>query len=997
MKKISGWIGRLIWLGASAAGIIAPSGNGKASLSGKPTDLGIKNAAVSQRLSGQWKLAVDPENKGRGEGWFNGIQPESREAVVPGVIQQVFPGYHGVAWYWHTFATKLSPSLGDRVLIRFGAVDYLAEVWINGKRAGSFEGGETPFEFDVTSLLYAERNNLLAVRVLNPTDAPIDGYVLSETPHRHKSMVPVPGRRFNSGGITCPVELRLVPSTYITDVFVRPDVRTGYIGVTLSVRNCGPLAALGTLDLEVGPATGGDLLQVAGQEAEFPPGLSRHDLTLSIAQPRLWSLDDPFLYLVTARLNSTSKKSHRQSVRCGFRDFRIVDGYFHLNGKRVFLKSSHTGTVEPIGMTVSVVADFGRRDIVYAKASGFNAVRFLAGVASTEQLDLCDELGLMVYEESMAAWKLEDSPSMPERFDRNTSDMIRRDRNHPSVVIWGLLNETEAGPVFRQAVGFLPKLRDLDPTRLVLLNSGRFDEDLSIGSASNPGGRKWEHVWGAEDPNSAKRGARSLSATDTGGAMGDFHAYPSAPHTPEVIRSLRNLGRDTKPVFLSEYGIGTQSDVIDEWRHFEQVGARPDLEDGSWYREQSEKFAADWKRLGFDDVYPFPEDLLRESQRLNARQRTIGFDLIRSNPRISGYSLTGNLDFSMTGQGLWTLFRKWKPATFDAVSDGWSPLRWSLFVDPLHVYSGRRVTLEAVLASEDVLKPGEYRARFRVFGPRGPVWEKETVVTIPNPPTLSVPAMRETFELKGPAGRYLLAANLEGGGAPTGGRLAFYVSDSTDLPQGQGRLALWGLDKKAERWLTARGFDCHPLAAGISSQPEVILVGKPADAESNSGRWESLSARLAEGSTVVFLSGQIFKEGGAGMAWLPLKKKGVCRTHQDGIFHRENVAKRHPVFDGLQGPGIMDLDYYGPVIPHETFEGQGTPDETIAASFTTGNPYEPRGYAWGLLIGMYKAGPGRIILSTPFVLENLDQHPAADRLLLNLVRYAQGESVWKSP
>ncbi|GEM_PF-1269279 len=70
----------------------------------------------------------------------------------------------------------------------------------------------------------------------------------------------------------------------------------------------------------------------------------------------------------------------------------------------------------------------------------------------------------------------------------------------------------------------------------------------------------------------------------------------------------------------------------------------------------------------------------------------------------------------MTGEGLWTFWRQWKPATFDAVSDGWSPLRWCLFADPLHGYSGREITIEAVLANEEVLKPGEYPVRFRGAG-----------------------------------------------------------------------------------------------------------------------------------------------------------------------------------------------------------------------------------------------------------------------------------------
>jgi hypothetical protein len=988
-------IRRLIWIAALVVGTIFLSGYSRISGKKKPKEVQVKNTVTTQTLNGLWKLAIDPQNKGRDEGWFNNIPPESKEAVVPGVIQQVFPAYHGVAWYWHSFSPDFSRGLNDRVLIRFGAVDYLADVWINGKHAGTFEGGETPFEFDITNSLKTGGENLLAVRVLNPTDKPIDGYVLKETPHRNKTFPPRSGSSLNSGGIMYPVELKLVPATYITDVFVRPDIKTGNIAVTISVRNSGQ-ATSGTIDLEVAPASGGDILQVVEKQAEFPAGLSEDELTISITQPHLWKLDDPFLYRVTANLTTASKQTHQHSVRCGFRDFRIVDGYFYLNNKRIFLKSTHTGNAMPIGQLVSVVGDFDRRDILYAKASGFNIVRTMAGVASPAQLDLCDELGLMVYEECFASWCLEDSPKMTERFDHNTTSMVRRDRNHPSIAIWGLLNETNDGPVFEHAVGFLPKLRDLDSTRLVLLSSGRWDGQFAIGSASNPGSSEWQPVWGVESPNAAK------SSLSTGGILGyvsktgDAHFYPGTPQSLQTDKIIRELGHENKPVFLSEYGIGSQSNVINEWRHFEQVGARPDLEDGSWYREQSEAFMADWKRLGFDNVYPFPEDMLKESTRLHARQRTIGFNCIRSNPKLCGYNLTGMLDHGLCGEGLWTLFREWKPSTFDAVSDGWSTLRWCLFVNPLHVYSGRTVTVEAVLANEDVLKPGDYRARFRVFGPNGPVWEKESVVKVPDPSILAVPAIHETFELKGPAGQYTFAANLEEGGAPTGDKLEFYVSDPEILPQCKGKVALWGIDKKAEQWLTSHGLVCQQLTSDISAQREVILVGKPADAETNPKMWENLSNSMAKGSTVVFLSGQIFTKGTAGIAWLPLKNKGICHTIFDWLYHLECVAKHHQVFDGLQGPGIMDWDYYGPVIPHEIFEGQETPDETIAASFATGNYNYPRGYGSGLLIAMYKVSEGRMVLSTPYVLENLDLHPAADHLLLNLVNYAQGRSIKKN-
>ena len=129
---------------------------------------------------------------------------------------------------------------------------------------------------------------------------------------------------------------------------------------------------------------------------------------------------------------------------------------------------------------------------------GFNAIRFIAGVATRYQLDLCDEIGLMVYEESYAGWCLADSPQMKERFDRSTAEMIRRNRNHPSVTMWGLLNETSDGPVFRHAVATLPLVRSLDDSRLVMLNSGRWD------AGGNETAQAGLEIWrrpGSADPN----------------------------------------------------------------------------------------------------------------------------------------------------------------------------------------------------------------------------------------------------------------------------------------------------------------------------------------------------------------------------------------------------------------------------------------------------------------------------------------------------------------
>ena len=950
-----------------------------------------------QTLSGTWRLAADPENKGREERWFEKIQPGAEEAPVPGIIQQALPGYHGVAWYWRTFRTGRAVGADERCLLRFAAVDYMGDVWVNGRRVGGHEGGETPFEVDVTKAVRRGRQNLVAVRVLNPTNEPIDGVVLGQTPHDNRRMPHKFGAAFNIGGITGPVELVIVPAVRVADLFIRPELARGDVRISITVRNDADKAAKGKLLASVGPAMSGEVVTGSELTASIPSGESAHEMKLRVDDPHAWSLDDPFLYLATVRLEARAPKAkfrHEKSVRCGFRDFRVIDGYFHLNGKRIFLKSSHTGNHFPMGQVTPVDPDLMRRDLIMAKASGFNMIRWIAGMARPEQLDFCDEIGLMVYEEHLGSWQLEDSPDMARRYDLSTREMILRDRNHPSVTIWGMLNETRDGPVFRHAVQTLKLVRSLDDTRLVLLSSGRWDCDPSIGSVSNPGGDRWEHVWGAEAPRAPRPDSQwhPARAGYFEGA-GDAHVYPPVPHGPQTIRFLRTLGRDTKPVFLSEYGIGSQINVIDEWRHYRQAGARDDLEDASLMRSMCRKFEKDWKRLGMEDVYPFPEEMLLESQRLHCRQRLLGFDAVRSNPRICGYNVTGLLDHGYTGEGLWTFFRRWKPGIADALSDGWAPLRWCLFVTPLHTYARRKIVVEAVLANEDVLQPGRYRVRLRVFGPEGNVWAKNLTVRVPRPaagsmPPMAIPVYKGELRLVGPAGQYTFAAEMDRA-APAGGRLTFFLSDRTNLPTVKGEVTTWGISGRACRWLEQRGLACRPFGQSSAKRREVILVGDLTKMKTVPNQWQQLVACMARGSVAVFLSPTAFAQGKDSTYWMPLKKKGQCTRFFEWLYHHEWVAKRHPIFDGLPAPGVMDWDYYGEILSCYGFEGLNTPDDVAAASIGTGSWHHPGGYGSGLLVGAYDLGHGRFVLNTFAILENLDTNPAADRLLVNLIRYAR--------
>jgi hypothetical protein len=957
--------------------------------------------AVVSLEGNSWRVAADPNNTGRDQGWSKGPTSEAKPVRVPGILQEALPGYHGVAWYWREFIGPKQAFPNGRCLIRFHAVDYLTQVWVNNIPVGGHEGGETPFTLDITGAINLEGTNHLAVRVLNPKAEPIDGIVLDETPHRNKvpSGIGV-GGSYNSGGITEPVEVFWTPAVRVDDVYVRPDWKSGEARVQVTILNTSGATLPGHLQLAITPALANESVAAMSLERDLPAGTSQIECVLKVGQPRLWQLEDPFLYRLTTRVTpAAGKETHEHSVRFGFRELRVDKGYFRLNGRRIFLKSSHTGNHCPVGAIVPPAnpMDLLRKDLVYMKACGFNTVRFIAGVAHPYQLELCDEIGLMVYEENLSAWLLADSAKMAERFDSNLREMVMRDRNHPSVVIFGLVNEMRNGPMVRHAVASLELLRSLDDSRLVLQQSGRWDGQYNIGSVCNPGSKQWEYAWGVEGPNyrgTARNGPWGGYFEGTG----DAHVYPSTPHTPAIEAGIRNLGRETKPVFLSEYGIGSLMNAIRELRYYEQSGANPEADDFKFFKQTEEKLTADWERLGMNGVYAFPEEMLRASQQLHCRQRELGFSLIRSNPRICGYNLTGLLDHGYTGEGLWSFWREFKPGIMDTLQDGWAPLRWCLFASPMHSYAGRPLKLEAVLANEDALVPGTYPVWLRVTGPDGVAWEKKLEVIIPQAAEgedglLAVPVFSGDVAIAGPSGRYTFAATLEHGGAPAAGRLAFQVTEATKVEKSRAVTTL-GVDERVQAWLKSRNISIGAFGEANVESRQIILVGI-ANSELTPVVRKDLLRRVFNGSTAVFLDPSVFQKGNDPVGWLPLKNKGRLTRFPDWLYHKECVAKRHPLFAALAPAGIMDWDYYGPLITNCFFEGQETPEDVAAAAFAICHSSRPDGYAAGVMLGAYSFGAGKILLNTFNLLEQADKHPAADRLLLNLVDYASETS--KSP
>jgi hypothetical protein len=1146
-KAWQGWrrtVFLLRWAGTLAAG-------GLLGFAGRAVPV----STVVRSLDGpNWSLAPDPKNAGRTEQWWEKPAPGTKTTKVPWIIQDAFPGYHGVAWYWRDFVAPTNPHPGGQSLLRFWAADYKADVWLNGVPVGGHEGGESPFVLDVTAAFRPGVTNRLAVRILNPTHQPIDGIVLNETPHRNKTLPYAAGNAWDQGGLIDSVELVLTPAVRVADLFVRPDWKSGRLRLQANLHNAAPKAARVQLEFSVAPATGGETAAVLRRETELPPGDTPFEAELRVEGPRLWQLNDPFLYRVSARVRAEGSESFDESsVRCGFRDFRFENGFFRLNGRRLFLRCSHTGNCCPIGLELPYDPDWLRRDLLNVKVMGFNAIRFISGVARRYQLDLCDELGLLVYEEPYAAWCLAPSPQMAARYDESLFGMVRRDRNHPAVALWGLLNETSDGAIFRHALSRLPALRTLDDSRVVMLNSGRWDSQAgdtagleawrnadrpdpcvtrnpttraikALGITWAPGqlafhpGRNGEYgvvrwtapaeesvrisavftsiaekattdvhllhngqslhddlinlqgrgresrfqksavvkkgdtldcvvgfgngdygadttalavriqsergqTWDAapefsvqRNPNgawsygqlppSAKPEVSRLALFSVGvteGSIGtlsnpdstvwedvlaDQHPYQRVPHTADIIAKLRTLSDSRNPLFISEYGIGSAVDLCRVTRHYERLEATH-AEDAKYYRDKLDRFMADWERWRMAEAFGRPEDFFAASLRRMAGQRLLGLNAIRSNPKVVGHSLTGTVDQGMTAEGLFTTFRELKPGTVDAVFDGLAPLRWCLFVEPVHFYRGTRARLEAVLADEDTLAPGDYPIRLEVFGPDNhPIWSARTNLVIHADVASSFARAVFAAEvvLDGPAGKYRFVATMEKGAAPAGGESEFFIADPSELAPVDTEIVSWGEDPVLTAWLKDRHIRQRPFAATTSAGREVILAGTRPPAPGGAEVFRGLARRLAQGSTVVFLAPEIFARDGHAAGWVPLAQKGSLSGLNSWLYHKDEWAKPHPVFAGLP-TGLLDYTFYRELIPDRAWVGQAIPAEAVCGANDASIAY-----ASGLMVAVHSFGAGKFILNTLRIRENLGRQPAADRLLVNLLRYAARDS-----
>ncbi len=363
-------------------------------------------------------------------------------AVIPQSFLTLSPQmryYNGLVWFQRHFNFHANP--GERLFLRFAAVDYRAHVYLNGHFVGEHQGGFTPFAFDVTKVL-KDGDNRLTVGVDS---------------ERNADDLPPPVTDWeNYGGITRPIRLLATPETYIDDAWIR-IARDGRIAA--SVKLDGSEAAGQVVRVSV-PALG---LLLSGRTGADGSWTGETPLPRAL---RRWSPENPTLYDV--RFEAGEDKL---SDRVGFRTIEVRGHDILLNGKPIFLRGVSIHAEEFGADPTRAITPAAARALLSEAKDGLHAnfVRLAHYPHPETMLRAADELGLLVWSEIPVYWVVDfKNPQTLANALRMQTESILRDRDRASIIIWSVGNET---PVNDARNSFLRRLianaRSLDPTRLV--------------------------------------------------------------------------------------------------------------------------------------------------------------------------------------------------------------------------------------------------------------------------------------------------------------------------------------------------------------------------------------------------------------------------------------------------------------------------------------------------------------------------------------------------
>ena len=416
-----------------------------------------------RNLNGLWQYSIRNANESKPTGWDGEILvPFCVESALSGIMKRVGPDQS--LWYERAFDVP-ADWRQQRVLLHFGAVDWQAEVWVNGRFAGGHRGGYDPFTLDITELL-ADGQNSLTVKVVDPTDR---GYQA-----RGKQVLKPEGIWYTPvTGIWQTVWLEQVPRTYIRSLNLVPDLDTSSLLVTANASE--------EADVRITVFDGDSKVAIADGDTQTP-------VRVAIENVEPWSPANPHLYSLKIELLRDGNVVDSVTSYAGMRKIEVksdADGVnrLWLNGDVLFQYGPLDQGWWPDGLYTAPCDEALKYDVEVTKNLGFNMTRKHVKVEPARWYYWCDKLGLLVWQDMPSGdahpeWKrgvdergaeLRRSAVSAESFREELSQLVTDFGCHPSIVVWVPFNERWGQSDTAEHVALI---RRIDPTRPINSASG---------------------------------------------------------------------------------------------------------------------------------------------------------------------------------------------------------------------------------------------------------------------------------------------------------------------------------------------------------------------------------------------------------------------------------------------------------------------------------------------------------------------------------------------
>lgn len=943
-------------------------------------------------LDGQWEIVFDDKNEGIEGQWYLNKNYDTltgkKEIKVPSCWEEYEKDYEGVAFYREKF--YLPESWNNKIIeIKFNASNYKTEVWINDQVVGFHEGGYSSFKFRIDEMLKPGEENVLMVRVVGPiilTDKRIDRLGRQEVPMWRGAI---------TGGIWQSVELKSSGSIQIDNVFIEPRIESETAHFNVSLKNFETYNQNAQLVLRIISASANEIA-AKKEMVTILPGNNQINWEMIIPEMKYWSPENPYLYKASIELNSENNLSDRWETKFGMREFTIENERFYLNGKPIYLKAAFFEGLYPVKLAYPDSREMAIREIMLAKEAGFNMIRPWRKPPPPMWLDLCDSIGMMTVG-SLAVECMNrpvSTPYLPHMVENELIQSILRDRNRTCVVQWELFNEINR-PVLIQMLNSMSVLaRELDATRLILDESGGWGVGANMYLPYQKSPIKFNDIHHYSGSQITQK---------------EYNSYLAISRNDQQIREMGlgkvdKIGRNVIPgiiSYVSELGYGSTPELMLNNQLFKEKG-NPIVAPAIYHMKMADEVVIALQKTGFDKIYPDINKLFLEQQKMHGIANKRMIEAARSNPLIAGYcvhALVGG-DW-VIGAGLLDLWRNPKTLAYEMTKQANQARIVSIRILPRNVYAEKGAKLEVTGINE--LDKEQVKVSVKIKSEKGKTvlsrsFSKDFASGISS-------VFEEQLNTRNWKGNYEVEVKIVGlsGKTITENTAEFHVFTSAQLKKPVTKLKVVDPAGSIIPFLKTNNIEFMPFDSS-ADENTLILVGK---ALLQNNDYKELVKHVKEvvkkGGYAIFLEvpGQKFPDFNGGIQEveteeLPFAAKLLSQwTAVSGWAARSHIVKDHPVFKGLPVNQIMH-GVYENVHPKTSMAKQKGnyiagligydhyPNQDIMLRHYNG----PGETWWAANVLETQLGKGKMLLSTLDIINNLGSDPVAEKILYNMINYA---------